>query len=661
MVHMSRARYHVLLVGIDNYKARPLGGCVNDIDEMQRILLSDRMGVPPEQIRRLASPRPDDPHPGDVPTQPATLDNLRDALDELASDRVQVDDRVFIYFAGHGTRIEGANARGLRFHREALIPSDFDPKASDLRLLYDFEINERLRDIVRRTRQVSLVLDCCHAAGAVRGALDPEDWQPRCLDLSQRTADPALQDKLERIMGGAPDADLSPVDDCHVVAACLGHERAQEGRGSDGVPRGLMSRALVSVLDAATDADLPTITWGRIWHAMYAHMQQRTPGQHPMMIGHAGRAVFGGPPTIGDPGIPLSRSGTSYRIEAGEMARVTKGTRIAVYPELPLYFPRLDSTEDREIRSGVLEVVAAKSDSATATPTGPAFELPHGARGRVVASPTASRLRCAVLSSRRMPALQAQLRSSPLLEVIADPVEAEVHLEESNGRWFVTDSVHGVGGNRDRPSLFALQEAELDCARDVLEHYALYARPLQMAALATDLAGQLDLRVLSCPQWQMPAARAQMPELEQAPRHAARAYSLTVGAHVCFQVHNASLRRLRVTLLNSAASGRVQLLGDEVVDPKRTHMFWANSSLGLPFEMTPPRGVSRCIDRLVAIGRTTVGHDLTYLRVDRAFADVIARSRSAGRGVDDGSRATSGPEQWTAAQVVIETGAHTGS
>jgi hypothetical protein len=659
MTDVNRARYHVLLVGVDDYKSKPLGGCVNDIDEIQRILLSDRMTIPSGHIRRLASPLPSDRHPGDVPSEPATLDNLRNALHELASPRVQPDDRVFIYFAGHGTRIEGANQRGQRFHREALIPADFDPKSSELRLLYDFEVNERLGAIVQRTRQVSLVLDCCHAAGAVRDALDPEDWQPRCLDLSQRAADPALQGELERIMGGAPNTDLSLVEDCHVVAACLGHQRAQEGRGADGVRHGLLSRALVSALDEAIDTDLPTVTWGRIWHAMYARMQMRNPGQHPMMIGHAGRAVFGGPPTTGDPGIPVTANGSTYRIEAGTMARVTIGATIAVYPDRPPEFPRLDSSDDRALRVGVLEVIAAERDTATATPIGPIFELPHGVRGRVIRTGTAARLRCAVLS-RRSNLLQAQLRASPLLEVVADPMESEVQLEDSKGRWFVTDSVHGVGGDRDRPPLFALQEAELDCARDILEHYSLYARPLQMAALATDLAGQLDLHVLSCPQWRMPAARAQMPDLERAPSRGARAYAVAVGAHVCFQVHNASRCRLRVTLLNSAASGRVQLLGDEVIDPKKTHTFWANSALGVPFEMTPPRGASRCIDRLVAIGRTAVGHDLGYLRVDRTFADVIGRSRSVGRGIDDGSRAIasgpSEPDQWTADQVVIETG-----
>src|SRR4051794_40177911 len=146
--------YHVLLVGVDAYKADRLRGSVNDLDAIQRILLGDRMRIPADRIRRLASPLPGAEHTSDLREQPATLDNMRQALCDLASRDVRPDDRVFIYFAGHGTRVQGASPRGQLFHREALVLADCDAGASDLRLLYDFELNERLRKIAERTRQV---------------------------------------------------------------------------------------------------------------------------------------------------------------------------------------------------------------------------------------------------------------------------------------------------------------------------------------------------------------------------------------------------------------------------------------------------------------------------------------------------------------------------
>ena len=49
--------YHVLLIGIDAYQSRPLKGCVQDIDSIQRLLI-DRAGVPASAITRLVSPHP---------------------------------------------------------------------------------------------------------------------------------------------------------------------------------------------------------------------------------------------------------------------------------------------------------------------------------------------------------------------------------------------------------------------------------------------------------------------------------------------------------------------------------------------------------------------------------------------------------------------------
>ena len=217
----------------------------------------------------------------------------------------------------------------------------------------------------------------------------------------------------------------------------------------------------------------------------------------------------------------------------------------------------------------------------------------------------------------------------------------------------IVDSVHG--GGDDGPVLFALQPAEFDCARAVLEHYHAYARPLRMAEHASDLPGGLQLEVLTCPSdRQLGAAEAQAANLPEAPTRGTRTYALLSGARVCFRVRNESTDRLRVTLLNSARSGRVQLLGDEVIDAGKLHVFWARGALGAPFQMSPPQSATQCIDRMVAIGRTAMDSDLNHLRVDKSFAQVIQRTRDAGedRDIDGADKPI---EHWTAAQAVIET------
>ncbi len=658
------ANYHVLLVGVDDYTNHPLRGCVNDIDAVQRVLL-ERMGLAPAQITRLASPHPDARHhPTEIRSEPATLDNLHAALADLGKPgRVGPTDRVFIYYAGHGARDE-FSAEDRRFHREALVPADWNSGAREPRLLYDFQLNELLAAIVDKTRSVAFVMDCCHAAGATRDFLDPGDWTPRFLELKGdgSRSGPLPAPRGRPASTGRSEQLAASVEDCQVAAACLAHERAQEGRGSDGASQGLFTRALLAALKSVPDAELGAVTWGRIWQTLYAGVQQSNPGQHATLIGHPGRAVFGGPPAKGDTGIPVSRSNDGYRIEIGTLAGVTVGARLAVYEAQPVFFPRLDSEEDRKERVGLLRVIKADRAIVTAEAEGSAFKLPPGARARLVDPGQKERLRYAMVP--RNADVEKQLAGSPLLERVEDPVQADVRLELADGRWCVTDSIHGTGRAKvpgtdrgdDTPVLFALLPAELDCARDVLEHYYLYSRPLRVAELADDLPGSLSLRVLQCPQGVVPASEAQTGALSEAPSRAAGSYRVPSGTLVCFEATNQSPHRLRVTLLNAAASGKVQLLGDEILDAGAQHVFWAGGALGSPFQMTPPRGLDRCIDRLVAIGRTSVGHDLSHLRVDRSFAEIIQRSRSAGRGAGarPGEKA-SVLEHWTASEVIVET------
>src|SRR5262245_27651004 len=156
-------RLHAILIGIDAYRGpQPLRGCVNDIDAVQALLI-ERLQVEPTAIRRLAAPVDGMPRPTAVPTLPPTRDNIRDQLAELA-DRIAPGDRVFAYYAGHGAQLTVAARDGGQFRREALVPVDGE-------YIFDWELSEALRALVERTPAVSVVLDCCSAAGATRDGL----------------------------------------------------------------------------------------------------------------------------------------------------------------------------------------------------------------------------------------------------------------------------------------------------------------------------------------------------------------------------------------------------------------------------------------------------------------------------------------------------------
>jgi hypothetical protein len=657
-----RPRYHILLIGIDDYRVRPLGGCINDIDAVQQLLLG-RMGIPSDWICRLASPHPDARQPGAaggerpaVAEQPATLANLRNALADLGTRRVGRNDRVFIYYAGHGARRKVRTGAGRTFHREALVMADHDPAQPGSGMLYDFELNRALRAIAEQTGSVTLVLDCCHAAGVTRsaGELRPPEVvassEPieRYLDFERMAAvaDP-----------GPPPGDEDPrpliaaAEHCHVVAACLGHERANEEREPDGVRHGLLTSALLAALAPTPDAALPALRWSEIWQQVCATVSQRNPAQHPRMVGNAARAVFAGPPVEHAAGIPVSQGRRGFRIAAGTLADITKGAVLAVYGDEPRRFPPVGSDEDRRARIGLVKVTEAHVATATAIAEGRPFELPPGARGRLVGAGEAARLRCTVIP--RHPAVEAQLRASPLLHVVAPNEGPDVRLEHSDGRWYVTDQLYSKGF--DRPVLCSLPTHELAQARAALEHYRAYSLPLRMAERMHDLDGGLSLRVRIPTQQRAVANVVDGANSQQLAATSADSYTLRAGAQVFFEVRNHSAARLRVTLVNAAASGKVQFLGDHMLDPGALHVFWTPGAVGVPFKMVLPREIDRGLDRLVAIGRTAHAHDLEYLRIDETFVDAVTVRRSRPIDEDDVVRTPPPIEQWTATQAIIET------
>lgn len=649
---MSEPAYHVLLVGIDAYPSpvRPLRGCVNDIDAVQELLVD--AGLSPERITRLASPHPEATHSDAIAGAPATLENLRVALKKLGSDRVEQHDRVFIYFSGHGGR-GPVEAGAHTYTRESLVPCDVDAgdPSSPARVLLDHEFNQLLTQIARRTTSISVVLDCCHAAGATRGestarALDlknvlPGRPSPRLPDASSPTTAP-----------GFAGAAAATVDACQVVAACMNHEVAFED-DEGGVHHGAFTRAFVAALRALDPRTLLTAPWGRIWSGIRAELEKRRRPQHVWISGGLARTIFGGPPVDADVGFAVARAGErTFRIDAGTLAGVTVGAKFAVYgPDLP-HFPPLGGPADLAARLVPDPIVVTRADRTSATAEAArSFDPPPGARARLIQPAAAERLRCAVVPPDR--SLVDEISRSSALRLVADPADAEVRLERrDDAQWALRDDLHGLP--LGTPDLFALTLKDGAQARRLLEHYDAYSRPLRMARRCTDLPDVLRVDLLQAPSRDLEPARAQITPLPEIPR-VDQHYALTQWQKYAIRVHNRWSAPLRVTVLHCRSDGTVECLYDQSIGRGRSELVWRESHLGRAFLWKPASGPPHGVDRLIAIGTTAQHHDLKMLCVRNDFA----RATQLSRGDKDFGPPDDVPptDLWTATETLIRTSA----
>jgi hypothetical protein len=141
---------HALVVGIAAYRqVRPLPAVVtNDARAVAELLTDERYcGYLPENVRFLRD-------------EEATRDGLRQSLADLAN-RTSAESSVFVYFNGHGGRIDTGPQAG-----QYLIPVDgVYPPGDQLAetAVSGAEFADALRAIP--ARKVVVVLDCCHAGG----------------------------------------------------------------------------------------------------------------------------------------------------------------------------------------------------------------------------------------------------------------------------------------------------------------------------------------------------------------------------------------------------------------------------------------------------------------------------------------------------------------
>ena len=669
--------YHVLLIGIDRYPPgyNSLGGCVNDIDAIERLLLDPPgIGIPPEQIRmtRLAAMRADRTSTSrfEKQTLAPTKANLTQALKALAGPSVQPSDQVLIYYAGHGDQKRWTTG-SLVWH-EALVPHN----DHEIEYLFDIEINGLINAIAARTSDLTIVLDSCHSAGATRDLGDiPAQGEVavRALTLKSNGEDtPVAPPELTALgLGGGAALDrgvashlLQSLNPSYlVVVGCQSDEKASEGAHPYGQPsHGVFTHSLLNVIVDRGVTERAELRWADIWSTLLTKVAERNTllgqrTQHPWIIGRSERKVFGGPWEKMDAGYRVAkRQDGNYEIGAGRLMGVTEGAEIAVYGLEPRLFPPIGSPADQPV--GRLTVSQAGPSIAVAAAVGAGFALPEGARGRLVKPGESQRLRVSLKP--KDPGLEAHLRESPLLEIVssADPDADIVVIAQPGDGWIL--------GNDTEPLLAAVPAGESQALLAGLEHYYRYNTVLRMARNCNDpqITNSLSVQILDCNDEIALAAMSQEdladPALPEAPRDGDRIYALRPGFKFCVKVTNSSSYHLNVTLLNCSAGGLVEYLSDALLRDGSTHVMWLDNQLGAPFaaglDELPGSAhgiplLDYATERMIAIGTTRPDVKLDYLKLDKRMQEVVNEnlSRRGDRPLRPSEKTSTAPaELWTA-------------
>lgn len=164
-----------LIVGIDDYPAAPLRGCVKDATAIGQILTKNEDGSPNFECRVLTSP------PVSI-----TKGVLREQLEHLFADEADV---ALFYFSGHGTY---DNLGGYLVTEDAKKYAEGVPMSDVL----------NLANIAKKVREVVILLDCCFSGAFGQLPAIANDAAVLREGISVLTASRAGQVSVEILGGG---------------------------------------------------------------------------------------------------------------------------------------------------------------------------------------------------------------------------------------------------------------------------------------------------------------------------------------------------------------------------------------------------------------------------------------------------------------------------
>lgn len=354
---------------------------------------------------------------------------------ELIAASVAGDAAVF-YFAGHGATFANpdpdAGAPGVPRFGQVLVPTDLRAGTDDdFRGITSWELSLWLAQLTARTDNVTVLLDCCHAAQMCKdGSGSTPRALPHPLRLGATRHLAALRDQ------GARFDTLDPLGNPRAVRlfAAGRTQTAYEYVGADGLHVGAFTEALLWALDQVGDA---AVTWATVGRAIRDRVIDRYDNQWLELGGPVGRLLFSTavPPPSG--AVSIVTRDTRARLRAGRIAGVQIGDTFRVQP--------IDSPHNQRARPLAIATVTAVGATESEVTLDGATAVPDGALAFPLDQPLPREPVAIDGDGAAADALRALVAAAPRLRIVddrdAEPPMASVRVDAATATATIADRI----------------------------------------------------------------------------------------------------------------------------------------------------------------------------------------------------------------------------
>lgn len=439
------------------------------------------------------------------------------------------DDAAVVYYCGHGYHAS-VPQEGRSW--QCIAPTDLRAgTVTDWRGITAWELSIKQAQLTARTRNVTVMLDCCHSAQLSRS--DGVDGAiPRALPHPVHTGFDHHLAALRATYGPAFDA-VDPVGNPHAVriVACGQSEVAFEYPDAAGQYRGAFTDVLIDVLTQVGNAQ---VSWAAIIGVIRARVLRCFVRQRPDIEGPVRRGLFLLTEHDDVRGVAIAATGEQLRLSVGQLTGAAVGD---VYSVLPADSP-IDDDARALAQLEVVEVFATTAKARRTTGLDPipadAVAVPIGRR--------APRWPVAIDGPQTVrAALEPAIAASPTLRIsLPGEVGSIATVRVAND----TATIEDAGGPLFPPARFP---SELD---GILSHLANLAVAQGIRELEGEqgvLAGELAIEL----------GTVRDGRSQRLPGHGG---VLRLCDRYCVNIERRSHRTLFVHLLNISARGKITLL-----------------------------------------------------------------------------------------------------